>query len=135
MACHPVCCISSEFSFSASKVFRHFCLIALACKNYFHLSAIAKCISDQFILLYFIIYASKIKLKLPSLAAILKTNSPPTLKSLLAAGVCQSADGTVHSIMSSGVVQAFQTLATGAFTVVSTVIAFSVDCCHFLCFK
>ena len=48
--------------------------------------------------------------------------SPPTRRSTVADVVCQSSDAAFHCTMSSGFVYRRQTVASGAATVVSTVI-------------
>src|ERR1700722_14971825 len=68
---------------------------------------------------------------LPSLASMRDEKDPPARKSTLAAVVCQSSEGAFHCLMSSGVVQAFQTCLIGAATFVSTVIFIVFSCCKF----
>jgi hypothetical protein len=41
---------------------------------------------------------------LPSLASMREEKTPPTRKSTVAAGVCQSSEAAFHCLMSSGVV-------------------------------
>src|SRR5690606_21561595 len=62
------------------------------------------------------------KPKLPSLASILFLNFPPFRRSFSLLGVCQLGSGVFHRIISLGVFHAFQTSATGAFAIASTVI-------------
>jgi len=58
---------------------------------------------------------------LPSFASMREMNVPPTLRSDVARGVCQSGEALFHSLMCSGAVHMSQTVSAGAKTVASTV--------------
>src|SRR6218665_2503427 len=76
----------------------------------------------------------KSKLKLPSLAAMVVEKLPPSRRSLVAAGACQSSEAAHHLVICSGLLHASQTFATGALTIVSTVINFFVAVSINVCF-
>ena len=64
---------------------------------------------------------------LPSFASMRELNWPPSRKSTLARGVCQSGEAAFHCSMARGSLQAAHTRSMGALTVVSMVM-FIVRC-------
>lgn len=71
---------------------------------------------------------SKSKPTLPSRACMRAQNLPPSRKSTLARGVCQSGEAAFHCSMARGSFHAAHTRSMGAWTLVSTVIFLGMPC-------